>query len=321
MNADLLSLYLKLGDRKNALAVARRKFTTAHNPAKFSGPVLLFFYYSGIAFSWDNDFEGAEKCFELVCFSPPLAIPSFITLCAYRKLVLVSLIVHGYVPAFTLERMRSFFDIRGMYEHTNIATYEELASEYCSLKIKAFQKLRFQKQSVLTRDGNLGLAKIAEAQMMRHLVTKMRSLYTVCSLEQIFQYAGVSEPTSMDYVKLCHVIDALHTSGMGVSFRDSERKIVEFSGEWAPTTFNTRESVKALEDHVRVVISKSKTLEEKRESTLAHRDAQPSASADAMTMVDDVFDAESFSKHHGLRAEYLLHGDDDDDDDNDNDIM
>jgi len=277
LHTHLLSLYLNLGDCQNALAVARLKFTTAHNPVKYSGSVLLFFYYSSIAFCWNKEYESAEKCLELVCFSPPLTVPSWIVICAYRKLILVSLIVHGRVSASVRERVRPFLDVRGVYEQTNIGSYEELVDAYQNLKIRLFQKARTQKQALLSRDGNLGLAKVAEIQLMRHLVVKMQSIYTVCTLDQMLKYASVSEPMPADYEKLRNAVDSLQASGMGVSFKDTERTIVQFKDEWSPSTFTTPESVKNLEDRVRVVLASCHSLEEKRESALIHNSFQSAA--------------------------------------------
>jgi len=304
VHTDLLCLYLTLAERGRAVPLIRQRFTTAHSPAKFSASALLFFYYSGIAFTWNNDYEAAEKCFELVCFSPPLEIPSWIVLCSFRKLLLTSLIVRGCVLPYVVRRMRSFLETRGGGEETHLGTYEALVDEYQEMRVLNYSKRIELECMVLRADGNLGLAKVAQARMLHHLVLKARTLYSACTLEQILQCGGLGGNKAHEG-DLREAIDELHASGAGVSFTNPERTMISFEDDSSCPEFSTADSVSRFEQRVRKVLDSSSKLEIKRqanEAAAAFRSEHLSAIRDAL---------------YGSGGSGVSYGNLDDDDDDD----
>jgi len=303
LHTDLLSLYMVVGEVQCALPIAHQTFRTAHNPLKNSASILAFFYYSGIVLTWNKEYEAAEKCFELVAFSPALAVPSWIVICAYRKLILVSLIVHGRVPPATALRFRSFTEMRGFPEEAHMQVYETLAMNYHELRLNGFRSARSNFEKYLKVDGNFGLVKVAEAHMMRHLVVKMQSLYTVCTLAQVFKLAGMDKPSAVDLDKIRSAVDSLHASGMDVSFKDAERTIIQYGGASKQYSFDTPESVTSLQTLVHHVLEESKVLEDKRESTMLNKDAGMIGIPSDQMLGDDF----------GRKKYYMMDDDDDDD--------
>jgi len=267
VHTGLLSLHMMAGDTKNAVPVASKKFTSAYAPSQYSETVLLFFYYSGIVFCWDKNYEAAENCFELVCFSPRLSVPSWIVVCALRKLILVSLILRGRMSEEVAAILRTYSNARDI-ENPHFEHYIMLADSYSHLKWSAFRGLRDSYRVNLKNDGNWGLVKVAELHMARHLILKMQSLYSVCTIKQIIDYAEVQGPNPLEK-QLCDAVNSLNQSGMGVSFVEPSNpscRTIKFEENPFPPSFSSRDSITDFENRVNGVLEISKTLEVKRQN-------------------------------------------------------
>jgi len=289
IHTDLLCLIMVLGDSERALPLVSQKFTTAHAPAEFTESILAFFYYSGIVFSWNKKFEAAEKCFELVSFSPRLSQPSWIVVCALRKLMLIQLILHGRVPAGVKTVISSLTETRGTSDIGHMNVYSMLAEKYQKLQVSDFASIREGYKDVLSDDGNLGLVKIAELYMVRHLVIKMQSLYSVCTLDQMMRYAGVKVSKDEFQTTIRDAVLYLQSTGFNVSFVDEEQNIVKYEQVAFPSAFSSSVSVSEFEKRVSCILAKSRELEEKRKAIEENRKFQdtPEQVTSGGVMVDN----------------------------------
>ena len=318
IHTNLLCLRMIEGDADGCLPLASRRFETAFAPNIYAQETLAFFYYAGIVHTWKQQYENAEKCFELVCLSPMLQIPSWITVCAFRKYMLTALIVHGDVPPAVPERLRFLTDTF-RYNEASLAGYVELAQFYSKGNVLEFRRRMMELHITLRSDGNLGLAKRAEMCILQHLVKKMRSLYTSCTFGQILRRAHLKDiPENVDEVR--NAVDSLIAAKtVPISYLDAEHTMIKFEDD--PAGFSSQASIAKLESRVHHVLEYSDILEDKRQSSvIQYEHGQRSFSQavpETMGMASS-HDPRSFQFGKGFYSRRGFDSDDDSDDDFDN---
>jgi len=268
-HTGLLSLYMRLCEIERAYSIASKKFTTVYNPKENSDSMLLFFYYSGTVFLWKKEYEAAENRFELVCFSPRLDKIYFVVVSALRKLILTSLILRGYISEEVSAIARSLSNSRDAQSLSPyIEKYIIFADAYKKLKLSVVLGWFDSHRQELKKDGNLGLSKMAVCHFYRHLVVKMQSLYSVCTIQQMLEFAGAADSPDKKLLEneVHDAVSALQHSGVGVSFVDPESKIVIFEQVPFPPSFSSRESVTDFEQRVNSVLQLTRDLDVKREN-------------------------------------------------------
>ncbi|KTF88112.1 hypothetical protein cypCar_00043436 [Cyprinus carpio] len=115
---------------------------------------LCYYYYGGMIYTGLKDFERALYCFEQAITTPAMAV-SHIMLEAYKKYILVSLILHGKVqqlPKYTSQ-------IVGRFIKPLSNAYHELAQVYASNNPAELRAVVSRHGETFTRDNNSGLVK------------------------------------------------------------------------------------------------------------------------------------------------------------------
>lgn len=115
---------------------------------------LLYYYYGGMIYTAMKDYDRALYFFE-VCVTTPALAMSHIMLEAYKKYILVSLILHGKViavPKYSSQVITRFIKPLSQAYHDVATTYQSSSSDDLRNDMTKFR-------DVFTRDNNLGLVK------------------------------------------------------------------------------------------------------------------------------------------------------------------
>uniref|UniRef100_A0AAR2L3R6 COP9 signalosome complex subunit 3 n=1 Tax=Pygocentrus nattereri TaxID=42514 RepID=A0AAR2L3R6_PYGNA len=115
---------------------------------------LCYYYYGGMIYTGLKNFERALYFFEQAITTPAMAV-SHIMLEAYKKYILVSLILHGKVqqlPKYTSQ-------IVGRFIKPLSNVYHELAQVYTTNNPAELRSLVNKHSETFTRDNNTGLVK------------------------------------------------------------------------------------------------------------------------------------------------------------------
>lgn len=115
---------------------------------------LLYYYYGGMIYAAMKDYDRALYFFE-VCVSTPALAMSHIMLEAYKKYILVSLILHGKVipvPKYSSQVITRFMKPLSQ-------AYHDVATTYVSSSSDDLRNDMTKYRDVFTRDNNLGLVK------------------------------------------------------------------------------------------------------------------------------------------------------------------
>jgi len=156
---------------------------------------LQFHYYAGMIFIGVKEFEKALESFQMTLIIESQVL-SAIQIAAYKKYILVSVLVHGEVLEIT-ERLSNTLPFV-------IKNCRRLANPYIELS-RAFKKGPEMIQKVIAEfateiaaDGNFGLAKQIQKAVVRRNIQRLTSTYVTLSLEDIAKRAKLPSPAEAE---------------------------------------------------------------------------------------------------------------------------
>lgn len=188
LHADYLCICLKAMNYKAAEQLLKDKILDIDPPSTAVTPkdMLLYHYYGGMVYVGLKKFKEALQFFDTGMQIPAIAT-SAIMVEIYKKLVLVSLLVHG--------------KFRGVSKHAtrNVTRrMDNLCSHYVDFA-KAFAKGDVRKMEAAVadhtqkfqEDNNLGLIKQCVSALKRRNIKKLTDTYITLSLSDIARQANL----------------------------------------------------------------------------------------------------------------------------------
>uniref|UniRef100_A0A7N6BLG4 COP9 signalosome complex subunit 3 n=1 Tax=Anabas testudineus TaxID=64144 RepID=A0A7N6BLG4_ANATE len=160
---------------------------------------LCYYYYGGMIYTGLKNFERALYFYEQAITTPAMAV-SHIMLEAYKKYILVSLILHGKVqqlPKYTSQ-------IVGRFIKPLSNAYHELAQVYTTNNPAELRSLVNKHSETFTRDNNTGLVKQClsslykkNIQRLTKLCSELNVLLRVPQIEDGEIYASINQKDGM----------------------------------------------------------------------------------------------------------------------------
>jgi len=149
---------------------------------------LQYWYYGGLVYCAAKQWSKARHCL-LLCVSAPALAVSQIMLEAYRRLVIVGLMVDGKLPALPPHAPPA------VARHIRPAcpAYHDLASAFSAGPAQLSSALLTHRPA-LTRDGTLGLATQLTGQRRRHDIRQLTRTFVTLSLADVAARAGLAGP-------------------------------------------------------------------------------------------------------------------------------
>ncbi|KAI6657760.1 hypothetical protein LOD99_503 [Oopsacas minuta] len=227
IHADYLCLCLAAKNLPAALSLLDTDILNLnYEGASFdSRSFLLYFYYGGYIYSALKKFSRALYFFE-VCLTTPSSAISAIQVEAYKKYVLVSLLLHGKLrslPKYTSHAIERYIrNITGVYN--------DLATAYVHDK-KPLQEMQIVLQSSreeFVKDQNSGLVKQCFASLVKRSIQRLTKTFITLSLKDLSERVGLEGGPQEAEHYLLQMIEAgeIHasidqTQGM-ISFQDEQ---------------------------------------------------------------------------------------------------
>jgi hypothetical protein len=141
--------------------------------------ILCIHYYLAVANIAAKKFAPALQHCRLALAVPSPGI-SDVAVAAYKKFVVISLLVHGSVPAFVKNSSYPAGRLR-IYA----SEYADLAKPFETGEIDEVRKLVTSNHHVFLRDANIGLVKKLVDAMPRQGVLRLMSSYITLSLDEV----------------------------------------------------------------------------------------------------------------------------------------
>jgi len=142
--------------------------------------MLLYYYYGGMVYTGLKDFKKALIFFKQAVSAPAIVL-SAIMVEAYKKYVLVSLLVHGKVPS--LPRFTS--SVVQRHHKTAFPQYQEFVNAFSTGSTDEVHKIAEQHIDIFKKDKNFGLVKQCIKSLYRRSIQKFTLTYLTFSLQEI----------------------------------------------------------------------------------------------------------------------------------------
>jgi COP9 signalosome complex subunit 3 len=202
----------------------------------------LYFYYGGMLYVGLKKFHRALEFFKNV-ISAPAIIPSQIMVEAYKKYILVSLIISGQIQP--LPRYTSTTLLRHL-RHTCTA-YENLANAHATHSLDDVQKCVASHQEQFVKEGNWGLVKQSTKSLIRRNIQRLTLTYLTLSLQDIAENVKLKSTSEVEQLILRmiengEIFAALNQKAGMAIFKDN------------PEAYNTAEALEYLDKQIKNTI-------------------------------------------------------------------
>ena len=201
---------------------------------------LSYYYYGGMIYTVLKKFDRALYFFEQAVTCPATAT-SLIMIEAYKKYVLVSLILEGKFVA--LPKYTSSVIYRWIKSYVNC--YQELISAYSQGSVSKLSEIVNMHSSYFIQDKNMGLVKQVVDSLVKRNIQKLTKSFITLSLYDVIVRANLDCSIEEVEKKLLEMIKQGEIFGK----IDKQSKMVKFYDD--PEKYNSPESLKKIDQHIK----------------------------------------------------------------------
>jgi len=185
---------------------------------------LLYYYYGGMIYTALKKYDRALFFFEIVITTPSMAV-SHIMLEAYKKFILVSLILHGKVPA--LPKYTSHIVTR--YIKPLCQAYQDLVTLFASNNRHEIHTSVTTHRDVFVRDHNMGLVNQCLTAMYKKNIQRLTKTFMTLSLTDManrvkLSGAKLAEQYVLQMIEKGEIFATISQKDGMVSFHDNPEK-------------------------------------------------------------------------------------------------
>jgi len=162
---------------------------------------LLYYYYGGMVYTALKKYDKALYYFEVAVTTPSVAV-SHIMMEAYKKFILVSLILHGKIinlPNYTSQVLKRY--IRPLCQ-----AYLDLATASAHNNVAELRTVVAKHTEVYTRDNNMGLVKQCQTSQVKKNIQRLTKTFLTLSLSDMASRVQLSGPREAERYVL-HMIE------------------------------------------------------------------------------------------------------------------
>ncbi|XP_017891015.1 COP9 signalosome complex subunit 3-like [Ceratina calcarata] len=154
---------------------------------------LLYYYYGGMIYTALKNYDRALDFFE-VCVTTTATGISYIMIEAYKKYILVSLILHGKIlnlPKYTSQVIYRY--IKPLSQQ-----YQELANAYQISNCDVILSVVTKHQELFMRDRNMGLVKQVLNCLYKRNIQRLTNTFMTLSLSDVASRVQLSVPADAE---------------------------------------------------------------------------------------------------------------------------
>ncbi|KAF2068109.1 hypothetical protein CYY_010565 [Polysphondylium violaceum] len=157
--------------------------------------ILCYYYYAGIIFTALKKYKSAAESFKFV-FTAPASALSAIAIEAYKKFVLVNLIISGSSSGFP--RYTPPIVQRNIKSHCK--AYTELTVSFSSNNINDIRQKAIPHAEAFQKDKNWGLVKLAIKSIYRRNIKKLTQTFMTLSIADIAEKVDLTPSKAEAFV-------------------------------------------------------------------------------------------------------------------------
>ncbi|XP_076238191.1 COP9 signalosome subunit 3 [Calliopsis andreniformis] len=217
---------------------------------------LLYYYYGGMIYTALKNYDRALYFFE-VCVTTPAMAVSYIMLEAYKKYILVSLILHGKVlnlPRFTSQ-------VVNRYMKPLSQQYQELATAYQMNSCEDVQNIVTKYQQLFTRDHNMGLVKQVVSYLYKKNIQRLTKTFLTLSLSDVASRVQLAGPADAEK----YILNMIEDEEIFATINQKDGMVV-FHDD--PEKYNSPEMLAKLEKEMAACMELDKRVLEMEEEVV-----------------------------------------------------
>ncbi|XP_047079937.1 COP9 signalosome complex subunit 3-like [Lolium rigidum] len=244
LHAEYLTLCLLAKQYKAGLSVLEDDIFEVDQPKD----LFLYCYYGGMIYIGLKKFR---KALELLhnAVTAPMTSLNAITIEAYKKYVLVSLIQNGQVPSFP--KYASSTAQRNLKNHAQI--YVDLSTCYGNGSYSELETFIQSNTEKFETDNNLGLVKQVLSSMYKRNIQRLTQTYLTLSLEDIASSVQLNTPKEAEM----HVLRMIEDGEIHATINQKDG-MVSFHED--PEQYKSSEMVEHIDSSIQRLMALSKKL-------------------------------------------------------------
>lgn len=252
IHSDLCKLCLQSKNLQPALQFLNVDFVDIGNEGGHydAKDFLLYYYYGGMIYTALKSYDRALYFFEVAITTPSMAV-SHIMMEAYKKYILVALILHGKIPA--LPKYTS--QVVGKYIKPLCQPYYDLATSYSTNDPNDLRMNVNKHSEVFTKDNNMGLVKQCIISLYKKNIQRLTKTFLTLSLADMAGRVQLPSPSEAEKYVLRMIED-------GEIFATINQKdgMVEFHDN--PEKYNSAHMLLQLNTEMQKCIALDEKLQE-----------------------------------------------------------
>jgi len=260
IHADLCQLCLAAKCFKPALEFLDTDITTISEEGSQlnSKHFLLYYYYGGLIYTALKQYEQALYCLEVVITTPAYAV-SHVMLEAYKKYILVSLIIHGKilnVPKYMTVTVNRF--IKPLSQ-----AYHDLATSCTNNNSADAHQVLTKYHDIFTRDNNIGLTKQVVASLYKKNIQRLTKTFLTLSLSDVASRVQLPGPSDAER----HILNMIEDGEIFAAINQKDG-MVSFHDD--PEKYNSPSMLKKLEDEMSVCMEFNRRIQAMEEELMVN---------------------------------------------------
>ncbi|XP_035794286.1 COP9 signalosome complex subunit 3-like [Anopheles albimanus] len=251
IHADLCQLCLCAKVFNPAIRVLDIDITTIATTDDNNGDTkyfLLYYYYGGMVYCAVKNYERALYFFEVAVATPALVM-SHIMLEAYKKYILVSLILHGKVlpiPKYSSQVISRFIKPLSHAYHDLSSAYNTSSSEEVRTVVNKYRD-PFQ------RDHNMGLVKQVVSSLYKKNIQRLTKTFLTLSLADVASRVQLSGPAEAEK----YILNMIKSGEIFATINQKDGMVV-FKDD--PEQYNNQEMFDKVQAEIGVVMDLNKQI-------------------------------------------------------------
>ncbi|EEB16413.1 COP9 signalosome complex subunit, putative [Pediculus humanus corporis] len=260
IHADLCQLCLLAKCFKTALPFLDTDITSIsqEGPQFDTKYFLLYYYYGGMIYTALKKYSQALYLFEVAVTTPAVAV-SHIMLEAYKKYILVSLILQGKItplPKYTSHVVGRFM------KHLS-QPYHELAAACQSNQSEEARNIVIKNQFIFQKDNNIGLTKQVLASLYKNNIQRLTKTFLTLSLADVASRVQLSSPAEAEK----YILNMIEDGEIFATVNQKDGMVV-FHDD--PEKYNSPYMLKILEEQVTACMELDKKIQQMEEEIMVN---------------------------------------------------
>eukprot|EP00088_Acartia_fossae_P036776 TRINITY_DN3797_c0_g1_i1.p1 TRINITY_DN3797_c0_g1~~TRINITY_DN3797_c0_g1_i1.p1 ORF type:complete len:449 (-),score=114.31 TRINITY_DN3797_c0_g1_i1:569-1888(-) len=198
-HADLTKLCLKAQCFSAVLPILDIDITKISREEEHFDPcsLLLYYYYGGCIYLAVKQFEKALYFFEVTVTCPTAAV-SHVMLEAYKKYLLLNLLVHGDKPKDFVTLPKFTSPIVGKFVKPLCYAYTEIVNAYHLNNVDELRNVIAKYRDIYDNDSNLGLVNQVHKTQVRSNIKRLTKPFVTLSLADVASRVGLQNPAAAE---------------------------------------------------------------------------------------------------------------------------